>query len=117
MSSFYIVTEGDSLTSGNAGQTPYPVQLALLYTKNNMVAVSNMATSGARIANLVSEAAAQITAQYDARKGTNILVVWIGTNDLNDGTSPATIYTNVSGYCGCELDRYRAGAGGFPGNA
>lgn len=103
MSPLYIVAEGDSLTAGTAWNTAgneWPRQLARLYTDNRMVAVSNMATGGQNIPNTATNAELQIDAQFDARKGVNVLVYWTGINDLRTGPyTAAQAYANLESYC------------------
>lgn len=102
MASLFLAFHGDSQmigtgTSGWAG--PAPNQLALLYPPSRMISVVNIGAVGYTIASLTAEVAAKIDVLYDSRKGVNVLVVWIGTNDLYNGGTPATIYSNLVTYC------------------
>lgn len=105
MSALYIVTEGDSLTTGNGigGFSPYPWQLALLYTDNRMVSVSNMATTGNTLADMAAQAASQVDPCFDSRKGRNVACLWGGTNDMYSGVagdfSGAGAYGRLVTYC------------------
>jgi lysophospholipase L1-like esterase len=108
----YIVCEGDSLTVGNgiAAWSTYPLQFALLYTDNRMVSVVNVATAGNKLSDIASQAATEVDACYDVRKGDNITVVWCGTNSMYLGESGdfsgATAYGLLVTYC---QDRQAAG--------
>lgn len=100
MASLYLVAEGDSLTSGfgASGFGVYPLQLALLYPPSRMVSVMNFGAVGDTIAGLTAEAAAEVTPVYDSRKNP-VLLVWIGTNDIYNGGTPAAVYADLVTYC------------------
>lgn len=112
MTSLYLVTEGDSLTTGNGitAWSDYPRQLALLYTDNRMVSVVNVAASGNKLSDMASQAAAEVDSCYSASKPTNVCVIWGGTNSMylgEDGDfSGANAYELLAAYC---QDRREAG--------
>lgn len=104
MSALYALAEGDSLTVGNgtSGWSVYPLQLALLYTDNRMISLPNVATGGETLADMTTEYATQIKPEYDSRKGSNVLLLWGGTNDMARGVggdfSAASAYARLVSY-------------------
>lgn len=105
MASLFIVCEGDSLTAqdtaGQATQNKYwPNQMAALYSDNRMVSVVNAAVSGEQLQNMIAQAAAQVDAAFDARKGVQVCTIWAGTNDIRVGArTGAQVYADLLTYC------------------
>jgi lysophospholipase L1-like esterase len=101
----YLVMEGDSLTVGfqATGWDVYPLQLAVKYTDERMVSVTNQAVNasvmgGAATPNITSRASI-VDACYDSRKSKNVLVLFGGTNDMHFGDTGATTYSRLVPYC------------------
>lgn len=97
-----IICDGDSITEGagslgpgNTGAT-YPAQM---YTNDfptyDMV---NAAVGGLKVTDLIARAA-DIDALYDTNRTRNIIAVLIGSNDLAQGVTSATLYDNIVLYC------------------
>lgn len=77
-----VVCDGNSLTAGtgSTGGNTYPAQLATLINAGDIVV--NLGVSGQTTTMMLSDAAAQLAANYNAVASTNICVPWEGTNDL-----------------------------------
>lgn len=101
MAQLHIVCEGDSLTVGlNLAATSwstYPRQLALRYTDNRMVCIYNDGVSAQTVDDMDGQTS--VDATYDARKGTMVLVIWAGTNDIYFGATGAATHTLLAAYC------------------
>lgn len=107
MAPLYLITHGDSLTSGvgaTNGQT-WPYQLALMYS-DRMVSITNAAVAGSIYGNLNISGPSVIDTCYDARKKTNIVIAFGGINDFIGNRPPSQVYTSVQLYC---ADRRAAG--------
>jgi len=93
-----VLCQGDSLTWGfgiAAGQT-YPHQLKSGLDYRYLVV--SCAVNGNRIDAAAADAT-QIDTVYNASITKNILVVWLGTNDLANGVSAADAYNALVAYC------------------
>ena len=92
--------EGDSLTSGlyaTAGND-YPSVVWRSLGSLSHDYVWNLGVSGSYIADIVDRAALSLA--YGVTVGaSNILVVWIGTNDISGGMTGADLYTAYASYC------------------
>lgn len=86
--SLFLVAEGDSQTiaDGGALSIQYPEQMALLYTDNRMISVTNVAISGTTLQQMIDRSA-NVEAEYDTRKAPNIVLLWGGTNDMARGVN------------------------------
>lgn len=98
-----VVCEGDSITWGY-GISPgskYPQQLQTALGTSYLVL--NSAANSKHIdssgTNDAVDEADRIDGCYDAARPANILVVWLGTNDINTGDSGSTAYTQLVSYC------------------
>lgn len=94
---FQTVHEGDSLTaSATGGGTNYPIHLS---PKLSATIMANVATAGEATADVISQASAQVDAIFKAGI-TNILLPWVGTNDLTlTSDTGDVIYGRYSAYC------------------
>lgn len=88
-----IVFEGDSITSAGATFADYA---ALLIGPS--IAYQKTAVGGSVIADLVSRATAD-DALISATRSPDVLFVFAGTNDINDGASAATATADLKSYC------------------
>lgn len=99
-----VLCEGDSITYGYgiAAGSSYPHQLGTMLGSGYTVLSSGV--SGKRItdgslANTCTNEASRIDECYDASRPSNRLVVFCGTNDLANGDSAATAYSELVTYC------------------
>lgn len=89
-----LVTDGDSITAGT-GDTPYPGLLSVPATWS----VSNVAISGQILAVAFPAATTVVDPLFNRRpRAFNICIVWLGTNDIEAGTTPAATYALLTQY-------------------
>lgn len=91
-----ILCSGDSLTGGCYASSPegsYPSQLRA------MIGNVDVITGPVGVNSSTLVAGETYTVSVDSRYPNEILVVWIGHNDLYIGTSPATVLSNITNYC------------------
>lgn len=88
-----LVAEGDSLTEGYPSETPYTTYFSAL---NSGATVVNVSIGGTSILNMMDRATANVDA---IRVAGAVLVFWGGTNDLSEGRSGATVYSDYASYC------------------
>jgi lysophospholipase L1-like esterase len=95
-----VICDGDSLTAGSGivNSGIYPFQLWQDLAASGYI-VWNEGTSGDTLANMITNAAANVDVDYAATHSANIVVIWAGTNDVNGTTSLATMQTNIQTYC------------------
>jgi lysophospholipase L1-like esterase len=92
-----IICDGNSMTYGTGGTSPYPAQLATLLPS---CLVTNVAVESADTPGLTSTAPTRITPLYSPRRTKNIAVIWEGTNDIYlDDTDGTTAYNRLVTYC------------------
>jgi lysophospholipase L1-like esterase len=96
-----VVPVGDSITIGAstlpddvADSYPYKLETSL----GRQWRVYNSGISGGVIADATTDAA-RVDALYAAGNAANVVVVLLGSNDINVGDSAATIQTNLEAYC------------------
>lgn len=95
-----VIFDGDSLTGGNTGTAP-----AKTYTDRVLAALTgatdayNLGISGQTVVQLAADASAQVDPLVDESLAQNVVVVWVGTNDLTNGDAAATVYANLVAYC------------------
>lgn len=85
------MTDGDSITAGT-GDTPYPGLLSLPANWS----VHNVAIGGQTLAVALPAAPSAVDPLFNAIQ--NICVVWLGTNDIENGTTPAATYNLLVQY-------------------
>jgi lysophospholipase L1-like esterase len=87
------VADGDSITQD--GGSPYSSQLSLSPLNWR---VSNVAQSGETIATMLSLAPTRVDPLYNSGALDNVVVIWGGTNDLENGATVAATYANLAAY-------------------
>ncbi len=95
-----VVFTGDSMTSGlgsTGGQT-YPKQTNDLLGGTGEWLYWNYGQAGAPVSYLIDNASIHDDRSYGVLRPYNILSVWVGTNDLYDGTNPNTVYADILSY-------------------
>lgn len=101
---YNIIFDGDSLTAEGPEQQPgyYASQLcALLRADGKKVAASNYAIGGQTSTQCLSDCSSQIVPSYSQRANKNIVIYWVGANDIFQGTtgmSYTTVLNNLKSY-------------------
>jgi len=91
-----IACDGNSLTIGTGGSSPYPAQLSVLL--GNRWMVRNFGVGAQTTAAMISDAAAQIDTIFD-NSTKKVVVCWEGTNDLFFGATATAAYNRLVQYC------------------
>lgn len=96
-----IVCDGDSLTAGFDGATyipnfSYPSQSVLNLGSNWQLV--NIGVSGYQTSNILANVSSRVDSLSNTALTKNILVLWIGTNDLLNSVAVATIESNIASY-------------------
>lgn len=97
-----LIFDGDSLTAGFGLVVPpditYPVQTTSLlgYAVDQLY---NVAVGGQTAAQRTSAIASDVTPKFKNNGAPNIVIIWVGTNDLYFGASATTTYNNIKAYC------------------
>jgi len=92
-----IFCAGDSLTSGSWAASPagsYPSQLRTSLANYDVI---NVGSAGINSTNFLSWEGYSVS--VDTRYPNEVIVVWIGHNDLTAGTSTSTTLSNITSYC------------------
>lgn len=91
--------DGNSLTLGTGGSSPYPTQLQALLGGAGAWTVFNTGQGGQTTESMVSIANLTVDTLYDATKPKNICVCWEGTNSINvAGDTAAQAYAAMTTY-------------------
>ncbi len=92
-----VVFAGDSLTAGSFSTLGlnYPTQITYPWS----VRTYNYGAPGQTAAQLSTYVAAQINGAFSASYSRNVCCLWIGTNDLDAATAPATVYSTLQSLC------------------
>jgi len=91
-----VVFEGNSITAGVGGTTPYPTLTQALL---GLDTIANVALGGDTIQNMVGEAATQVDPLYDPGYDRNIVVLMAGRNDISLGRTAEQIWGDISTWC------------------
>lgn len=94
-----VIFDGDSLTTGYAclNHANFPGQTWGLLGSDWKI--YSVAVAGQTLANMQSDAAAEIDPLYDAGLSKNVLVCWEGLLDVYGGADVATTLTRMETYC------------------
>jgi lysophospholipase L1-like esterase len=89
-----VICWGDSLTYGQGAGlgSGYPEQVGTLL--GSSWGIANCGFSSQTVSSMNTYKTYDIQPQYDSSKSKNIVIVWLGTNDINAGTSDATAYAS-----------------------
>lgn len=101
-----IVFEGDSLTvgTGSTASNDYP---SVVMTSFSGRTKYNVATSGHATTDVISSLTTDVILKRHYH-GLNYACIWIGTNDLEAGTTAATTYANIVSICqSCQAAGFR----------
>jgi lysophospholipase L1-like esterase len=90
-----IACDGDSLTQGGGGASPYPTQLAASFP---MSKITNFGQGGDTLNNMAANVVATVDAVFDATR-ISACCAWGGTNDIFFGDSAATAISDYASYC------------------
>ena len=97
------MSDGDSITNGQGlnelGQR-YPSQAEVPLSINDSFA--NVAVNGATSANVIGHLSTAVTPQLTSWASTNgpvIYTLMIGADDIFNGVTPATVYSNIQSIC------------------
>lgn len=94
-----IAFVGDSLTLGANGTHPYPYYISLP-TWNSIVFRSfNLGIQGRTAQTMLALSNDNINPLFAYNAGSNILIIWAGTNDLAAGTSPEQTFAYLKQLC------------------
>lgn len=99
---YNLVFDGDSITEGYNVSTVWTSSLSL---NAGPWCITNQGVPSEFLSGMRTNASLQIDPLIVAGAH-NVIVVWGGTNDINAGTSVATVESTLSGYC---ADRTAAG--------
>jgi lysophospholipase L1-like esterase len=90
-----IVFAGDSLTVGYGGTTPWTGDI----TPPSGTAVSNVAHGGDQATDALILGWTAVDPLFRPRAALNIVILWIGYNDISLGVTPAVVEANIAQYC------------------
>lgn len=95
-----LVPDGDSLTVGQ-GLDPSLAWPVLLATDlgGGYTITNNVAVGGQMVSEASADAETQVDALFSASNTDNIVVAWMGTNDLYYGIDAGTAYRRLRDYC------------------
>lgn len=95
-----IVTDGNSLTTGNGGQTtPWPTTAAAAAAYGAGVTWTNVAVGGRVTGTMLEDAVANVDAVYGSGP-TRIVTAWELTNDIANGGAPTIhAFNRMARYC------------------
>jgi lysophospholipase L1-like esterase len=89
-----VLIEGESTSSSAGGWNRYPRDVAL--NMGDAVSVQVDGANGARISEVIAEGPK--THFLSDRDGQNVAVLWIGINDISEGTEPAEVYSGIEAW-------------------
>lgn len=89
-----VLIEGESTSSAAGGWNRYPRDVAA--NMGNAVAVQADGVNGARISDVLAEGPK--TQFLSDRDGHNVAVLWIGINDISEGTEPVEVYAGIKAW-------------------
>lgn len=88
--------DGDSLSAGAGGVTPYPSLITLTGGRWN---IFNKAVNGQFLSTALANAPTVIDPLFTGAVGKKVVVIWAGIDDLASSVTPATVYSNLQSYC------------------
>jgi lysophospholipase L1-like esterase len=94
-----LVADGDSLTAGAGGETPYTDFLPI-YLRRSVPGwtITNLGIGGQTMTSMVANAAANVDPLFVAGEP-NVVIVWGGSNDIAGGATATTVYNQYVTYC------------------
>jgi lysophospholipase L1-like esterase len=96
-----IIFDGDSLTSGMLGGgsllRPYPDKVLL--DQSDPFKAYNFGVPGQTSTQMLTDQTSQVLPLYDPALANNIIIAWIGCNDLAAASVVATLKSNYQAYC------------------
>lgn len=103
-----VIFVGDSLTAGqppiyapdgDGKPHPYSSYIALNSYKDRAFSTQVVGVAGSSVASWQINGPTWLEPLYQVESLTNIVLIWLGTNDIAAGTAPATVWTNLQSLC------------------